>query len=87
MEGHAYIGELLAGVVYFTVAVRLLRLAQRTGEFPEKLLGVAFLFTGTSAGLYVLPVLLPFESLWTPLNFAARVTYIPADRGIAKMAT
>ncbi len=78
MEGHAYIGELLAGMVYLIVAVRLLRLAQRTGEVPEKLLGAIFLFMGTSAGLYVLPTLSPFESLWTPLSFVARVTYLPA---------
>ena len=78
MEDHAYIGELLAGIVYLSVSVRLLRLAQRTGEVPEKLLGVIFLFMGTSAGLYVLPTFSSFESLWTLLNFAARVAYIPA---------
>ncbi len=83
MEGHAYIGELLAGVVYLIAGVRLFRLGQRTGEVPEKLLGVAFLFTGASAGLYVLPVLPPFESLWTPLNFAARVIYLPSAVMIA----
>ncbi len=77
MEGHAYIGELLAGVVYFTVAVRLLRLGRRTGEFPEKLLGGTFLLIGTSAVLYVLPNLSLFESLWTSLNFAGRVFVIP----------
>ena len=77
MEGRAYIGELLAGMVYLIVAVRLLRLGQRTGEFPEKLLGVTFLFIGTSAVLYVLPNLSLFESLWTPLNFAGRVCVIP----------
>jgi hypothetical protein len=77
MEDHAYIGELLAGMVYLIVAVRLLRLGQRTGEFPEKLLGVTFLFIGTSAVLYVLPNLSLFESLWTPLNFAGRVCVIP----------
>ena len=78
MEGRAYIGELLAGIVYLIVGVRLLRLAQRSGEFPEKLLGVTFLFIGASAGLYVLPNLSPFESLWTSLNFAGRVTFLPA---------
>ncbi len=77
MEDHAYIGELLAGIVYLIVAVRLLRLGQRTGEFPEKLLGVTFLFIGTSAVLYVLPNLSVFESLWTSLNFAGRVCVIP----------
>jgi hypothetical protein len=77
MEDNAYIGELLAGIVYLIAGVRLLRLGQRTGQVPEKLLGVAFLFIGTSAGLYVLPKFLPFESLWTPLNFAGRVCIIP----------
>ena len=83
MEGRAYIGELLAGIVYLIVGVRLLRLAQRSGEFPEKLLGVTFLFIGASAGLYVLPNLSPFESLWTSLNFAGRVTFLPAAVMIA----
>ncbi len=45
MEDHAYIGELLAGIVYLIAGVRLFWLGQRTGEVPEKLLGVAFLFT------------------------------------------
>ncbi len=83
MEDQAYIGELLAGIVYLTVGVRLLRLGWRTGEVPEKLLGAIFLFMGTSAGLYVLPTLSPFESLWTPLNFAARVAYIPPAAMVA----
>jgi hypothetical protein len=78
MEGQAYLGELLAGTVYLIVGVRLFLLAQRTGEAPEKLLGVAFLFMGTSAGFYVLPKLSPFESLWTSLNFAGRVCVIPS---------
>ncbi len=34
MEGHAYIGELLAGVVYLIAGIRLLRLSQRTEEVP-----------------------------------------------------
>ncbi len=78
MEDHAYIGELLAGIVYLIVGSRLLRLGQRTREVPERLLGGAFLAMSVSAGLYVLPNLSPFESLWTPLNFAGRVAYIPA---------
>ncbi len=83
MEGHAYIGELLAGIVYLSVSVRLLRLAQRTGEAPERLLGATFLFMGVSAAFYVLPVFSAFESLWTPLNFAARVIYLPSAVMIA----
>ncbi len=77
MEGHAYIGELIAGIVYLIAGARLLRLGQRTGELPERLLGATFLFMGVSAAFYVLPVFSAFESLWTPLNFAGRVAYIP----------
>ncbi len=78
MEDHAYIGELLASIVYLIVGVRLLRLCQHTGEAPERLLGATFLFMGVSSALYVLPVFSAFESLWTPLNFAGRVTFLPA---------
>jgi hypothetical protein len=78
MEGQAYIGELLAGIVYLIAGARLLWLGQRTGESPERLLGATFLFMGVSAAFYVLPVFSAFESLWTPLNFAGRVTFLPA---------
>ncbi len=78
MEDDAYIGELLVVVVYLIAGVRLLRLAQCTGELPERLLGATFLFESMSAALYVLPLFSPFEPLWTPLTFAARVVYLPA---------
>jgi hypothetical protein len=78
LESHAYIGELLAGIVYLIVGVRLLRLGRRSGEVPERLLGTTFLFMGLSSACYVLPVFSAFESLWTPLNFAGRVTFLPA---------
>jgi hypothetical protein len=78
MESHAYLGELLGGIVYLIAGFRLLRLGQRTREAPERLLGATFLFMGVSAGLYVLPVFPAFASLWTPLNFAGRVAFLPA---------
>ncbi len=77
MDEHAYIGELLACVVYFAVGVRMFQLGRRTGEAPERLLGSVFLWMGISAALYVAPNLRPFESMWTELNFAGRITYIP----------
>jgi hypothetical protein len=78
MEDQAYIGELLAGIVYLIVSVRLLWLGRRTGEAPERLLGATFLFMGVSAVFYVLPVFSAFESLWESLTFAGRVTFLPA---------
>lgn len=77
MEGHAYIGELIGGIVYLIAGVRLLQLGRRTGETPERLLGSAFLFMGVSAGLYVLPSFPALAALWTPLTFAARAAFLP----------
>jgi hypothetical protein len=76
MEESAYIGELLAGIVYLIVGIRLLRLGQRTREAPERLLGAMFFLTGASYIVYSMTALPGFESLWTPLNFAGRVIYI-----------
>jgi hypothetical protein len=78
MGDHAYIGELLAGIFYLIVGARLARLGARTGEAPEKLLGGMFFFSGLSYLVYELPLLIGDESLWTPLNFAARLLYMPA---------
>ncbi len=76
MEDHAYIGELLAGIVYLIVGIRLFRLGQRTQEVPERLLAAMFLFTGASYVVYSMVYLPGLESLWTPLSFAGRVIYI-----------
>jgi hypothetical protein len=78
MEGHAYLGELAAAIFYLVVGARLLHLASRTGELPERLLGALFLITGASYVAYELAVVIGRESLWTPLNFAGRVIYLPA---------
>lgn len=78
MEDNAYIGELTAAVVYLIAAIRLLRLSVRTREAPERLLGLMFGVTGASLLLYQVPILLESERLWTPINFAARVSYLPA---------
>jgi hypothetical protein len=78
VEENAYIGELTAAVVYLIAAIRLLHLSVRTRGVPERLLGLMFGVTGASLLLYQVPILLESERLWTPLNFAARVGYIPA---------
>jgi len=78
MEDQAYVGEFIAGLVYLYAGIRLLRLSSRTGEVPERLLAAMFFVTGTSLLLYQLPIILDSESLWTPLNFAGRVAYLPA---------
>jgi hypothetical protein len=78
MDEHAYIGELLTAVFFLVVGTRLFQLARKTGEVPERLLGALFLTSGVSYFVYVLPVLIGSEALWTPLNFLGRLLYLPA---------
>ncbi len=78
MEEHAYIGELLAGIVYLIAGIRLLRLSQRTGEAPERLLGASFCAMAVSLFFYQLPNFPVFESVWTALVLAGRVCVIPS---------
>jgi hypothetical protein len=78
MEEQAYFGELISALVYLYAGTRLLQLSSRTGEMPERLVAAMFLVTSISFLLYDLPIILDSESLWTPLNFAGRVTYLPA---------
>jgi hypothetical protein len=44
----AFIFELLAGIVVVVAAVTLLRLARRTQQIPERILGITFLLMGVS---------------------------------------
>jgi len=83
MPGGAWIGELIAAVVYLIVGLRLGRLASRTGERPERLLSRMFIWTGISYLLYLVPLMVPIEALWTPFNFAGRVVYVPAPIFVA----
>lgn len=77
MEDHSYLGELLAAAFYLAAGGQLLRLAARTREVPERLLGCMFLFAGISYTAYQTSVVIEQEALWTPLNFAGRVLYLP----------
>ena len=78
MMENGWIGEFVAGIFYLIVGIRLARLASQTGERPERLLSAMFLFSGVSYIIYTVPMAYPIEALWTPLNFAGRVVYLPA---------
>jgi hypothetical protein len=78
MPDGAWIGQLIAAIFFFTVGIRLARLASQRGERPERLLSNLFFFTGISYVLYLVPLIVKIEALWTPFNFAGRVSYIPA---------
>jgi hypothetical protein len=75
MGDHAYIGELIAAIAYLTVGVRMFRLSQRTGESPERLLGVSYALVGMSYVFYEIPTIFRIESLWTPFTLAGRITF------------
>ncbi len=79
----AWIGEGIAGIIYLIIGYRLLRLASRTGERPERLLSAMFFFSGASYILYCVPMAIPIDALWTPFNFAGRAVYVPAPILIA----
>ena len=85
MEEHSYIGAVTSAAFYLVVGWRLLWLAARSGELPERLLGMLFLFSGLSWGLYEVPILFDNEALWTAFNFAGRVAYIPAAVVLAEI--
>ncbi len=75
MEGSAYLLEIIAALAYLVVGGRLLDRARRTGEAPERLLGLYFAFTGVSYLLYELPLFLELPAIVTPMFFAGRVVY------------
>jgi hypothetical protein len=83
LEGNAYLGELSAGIIYLLAGARLVLLGIRTGEAPERFLGASFMMFGASGVLYCLPTFQVFSALWVPLNFTARVVYLPGSVLIA----
>lgn len=83
MEGDSYLGEMVAGIIYMLAGIRLGLLGLRTREIPERLLGASFLFIGFSGFVYSLSSIEIFRSFWTPINFIARVAYLPGTMLVA----
>jgi len=79
MDGHAYIGELFSAIFFLIAGVRLWKLSRRTREFPERVLGAAFVASGIGLLLYMVPYADGFKALWTPFVFAGRTTFIPVS--------
>jgi hypothetical protein len=71
----AFILELLAGIFFVIAAVPLLRLARRTQQVPERLLGVAFLLMGVSYLFYEIPFALENEALLVPFSLVGRLLW------------
>jgi hypothetical protein len=75
--GPAYVGELITACAYMALGVRLLVLAARSGQGPERLLAAVFVLTAVSYVVYVSPELIEHEWLWTWAALAGRVIYVP----------
>jgi hypothetical protein len=73
MEGTAYIGGAIAGLFYLIAGIRLVRLSIKTGEAPERLLGVTFLVWSLSYLAWQLPIALANDWMALQLFFAGRV--------------
>jgi hypothetical protein len=74
MEDNAYIGDVIAGLVFVAVGLRLLRLAVKTSGAPERLLSASFLLWGLGYALYDLPyALLDDDALLMRFFLASRV--------------
>jgi hypothetical protein len=55
MDATAYIGEVISGVVYLFVGVRLFQLSRRTGRMPEALIAASFLLWMLSYAIWDIP--------------------------------
>jgi hypothetical protein len=74
MEANAYLGDVIAGLVFLIAGARLLRVAVQTGRTPELLLSVSFLLWGLGYALYDLPyALADDDSVRMPFFLASRV--------------
>jgi hypothetical protein len=75
MEASDYIGEFLAGLFFLIIGIRLLRLSLRTGESPERQLGIYFALSGLSYLAYVFPRMTGLDALNDAGSFASRSFY------------
>jgi hypothetical protein len=76
MQEGIYVAQLLAGFFYIGVGARLLRLAHRTREIPERLLGLYFVATGVSYTVYFIPDFLGSPAFAGAWQFASRLAYL-----------
>lgn len=73
MEENAFIGGIIAGLVYFAAGIRLIRLSWRTQGSPELILGITFILWALSYVCWQIPIATTNQPLTQPLFFAGRV--------------
>ena len=84
MEESAYIGSAAAGLVYFVLGARLVRLGIRTRSAAEWLLGLTFLIWALSYTLWVIAIALQGQpALESQLLIASRLATNLGGVGIA----
>jgi hypothetical protein len=70
-----YLGQLVTGFAYLVVGVGLARLAQRSGQRPERLLGIYFLLTSLDYIGYAAPRVFALDALFSTTEAVSRVSY------------
>jgi hypothetical protein len=75
MINGSYIAQILASAFFMIVGVRLLSLNRRTGETPEKLLGIYFLLTGFAYVGWMLPVIFDLGTMSVMSELSAWALY------------
>jgi len=73
MDDNAFLGGVIAGIVYLFAGVSLIRLSWRTQESPELMLGMSFLLWGLSYVCWQIPIATANQPLTQPLFFAGRI--------------
>ena len=75
MEESAYASQLLAGLFFVIAGARMIRLSRRTGEAPERLLGLYFVSTGAAYLGWVLPLVVAIGPMAGAIDLTAWVVY------------
>jgi hypothetical protein len=75
MEQGAYAAQLLAAILYIIAGARLIRLSQRTGEAPERLLGLYFTASGIAYLGWTGPFILNLGPRAEAVDFTAWALY------------
>jgi hypothetical protein len=75
MQEGSYAAQLFAALFFMIAGGRLVRLSQRTGEAPERLLGLYFALTGVAYLGWVLPYVVALGPLEMAADFGAWIIY------------
>jgi hypothetical protein len=73
MDGNAFLGGLIAGLVYLVAGIRLIGLSWRSQRLPEFLLGSSLILWGFSYVCWQIPISTANHPLTQPLFFAGRI--------------